>query len=120
LKPEHLAGVGLVVITAEVQDAVDRSFPDILAALGADDDVTELARAGNVAGTVERKCEHIGGAIATPVLAVQLPNPLLPDDLHRQVALVHSGGVECGRDRLAELHRDVREVRGQLELWRSE
>ena len=46
LQREHLAVVGLVVVAAEVEDAVDGGLGHVGAVLGADRDVAELARAG--------------------------------------------------------------------------
>ncbi len=46
LHVEHLAVVGLVVVAAEVEDAVDGGLGDVAAVRGADRDVAELARAG--------------------------------------------------------------------------
>ena len=47
LQRQHLAVVGLVVVAAEVEDAVDGGLGDVGAVLGADRDVAELARAGD-------------------------------------------------------------------------
>ena len=46
LQREHLAVVGLVVVAAEVQDAVDGRLDHVGAVLGADRHVAQLARAG--------------------------------------------------------------------------
>ena len=46
LEREHLAVVGLVVVAAQVQHAVDDRLGQVLGVLGADHDVAELARAG--------------------------------------------------------------------------
>ena len=63
LQREHLAVVGLVVVAAEVEHAVDRRLDQVRGVRRADDDVAELARAGGRAGAVDREREHVGGLV---------------------------------------------------------
>ena len=66
LEREHLAVVGLVVVAAQVEHAVDDGLDQVLGVLGADHDVAELARPGGGAGLVDREREHVGGLVASP------------------------------------------------------
>ena len=113
LQGQHLAVVGLVVVAAEVEDAVDGGLGHVAAVLGADRDVAELARAGDRAGAVDREGEHVGRLVLAAVLAVELADPLRVDDLDRQVAVLHPGRRERRLDRPAQLLRDVAEVEAQ-------
>ena len=61
-----------MIVAAEVEDAVDDGLGDVVAALGADDDVAELARARGRAGFVEGERENVGGLVEAAVLAVEL------------------------------------------------
>ena len=63
LEVEHLAGVGLVIEPAEMQDAVNRRLRQIVRVLRADDHVAKLARAGDGIRTVDGKREDVGGAV---------------------------------------------------------
>ena len=88
----------LVVVAAEVKHAVDGRLDDILGVLGADHDVAKLARAGDVAGAVDRERQDVGGLVLAPVLAVQLGDPLRADELDRQVAVAHAGRARAPRE----------------------
>jgi hypothetical protein len=84
--------------------------------LGADHDVTELARARDRAVLVDREREHVGRLILAAVVAVELADPVLVHDLDRQVAVVDAGGLERRLGRAAEariacLDLDQREAR---------
>ncbi len=88
LQGQHLAVVGLVVVAAEVEDAVHRGLGHVAAVLGADRDVAELTRAGAGAEFVDREGEHVGRGVLAAVLAVQLLDPAGVDDLDREVTVL--------------------------------
>ena len=115
LQRQHLASVGLVVVAAEVEDAVDGGLGEahVAAVLGADRDVAELARAGDRPAFVDREGEDVGRLVHPAVLAVQLLDPPGVDDLDREVAVADPGGGERGGDRRAQILGDVGEVDGQ-------
>ena len=112
LEGEHLAVVGLVVVAAEVEDAVDDGLVQrhVDAVLGADRDVAELARAGRGAEFVDREGEHVGRGVLAAVVAVQLLDPRGVDDLHREMTVVDPDRGERRGDRLAQLGGHVRQV----------
>ncbi len=60
------------------------------------------------------------GSVAPAMLAVQLADPLLADELDRQVALLDPGRAERRGDGVAKLLGDVGEVERQPGFWRSE
>ena len=62
------------------------------------------------AGSVEREREDVGRLVPIAVLAVELADPLLADELDREVAVGDAGRLERRRGCLRELGRDVREV----------
>src|SRR4051794_19776096 len=100
LQGEHLAVVGLVVHPGEVQNPVDDRLAHVARVLDGDHDVAELAhggRAGDLAGLVDREREHVGRRVAPAVVAVELPDALTSDELHREVAVLDARRGE--RDR---------------------
>jgi hypothetical protein len=92
--------------------------------VGTDHDVAELARTGDGAGAVQREGEDVGGPVASAVLAVELTDPLLSDQLHREMhvpgPLPHAGRPERRGDGVAQLGGDVAEIEAQPGFWRSE
>ena len=82
----------LVVVAAQVQHAVHHRLGHVLGVLGADHHVAELARAGHRAGAVDRERQHVGGAVAPAVLAVQRADPLLADERDGEMPVAHAGG----------------------------
>ena len=80
-----------MVVAAEVQDAVDDGLDQVAAVLGADDDVAELARAGDGSRLVDRERQDVGRRVAAAVLAVELADPLFVDELDRDVAVLDAG-----------------------------
>ncbi len=113
LERQHLPRVGFVVVAAEVQNAVDRRPAQIGGLLGADDDVTELARAGDPLDAVDREREHVGRLVAAAVLAVQLADPVRRDQLDREVPLEHTRRAQGGPGRRPQLPGNVRQVQGR-------
>jgi hypothetical protein len=85
LERQHLAGVGLVVVAAEVQDAVDDGLDEVLGVLRADNDVAELARFGGRPAAVDRERQHVGRPVAIAVLAVERVDLGRADEGDRQV-----------------------------------
>jgi hypothetical protein len=85
-----------------VQDAVDDGLGEILGVLRADHHVSELARAAGRAALVNRKGQHVGGAVAPAVAAVELPDAILADELDRQVAVLDPGRRQRGERRRAQ------------------
>ena len=107
LQGEHLAGVRLVVVAAQVQHAVNRRLGEVGGVLGADHDVAQLAWAGDLVGAVDRKRQHVGGLVPAPVLAVQLADPARVHQLDREVAVLDAGGRERCQRGWGELVRHV-------------
>lgn len=94
LQREHLAAIGLVVVAAQVEDAVHHRLPKVDGVLGADHHVAKLARARGHAHAVDGEGEHVGGAVTTAVLAVQRLDLLRAYEGHGQVPLLHAGRLE--------------------------
>ncbi len=113
LQGEHLASVGLVVVAAEVEDAVHGGLGHVGAVLGADRHVAELARAGRRARPVDREGEHVGGRVLSPVLAVELADARGIDQLDREMAVLDPRRGERSGNRLPQLRRHVGEVEAQ-------
>ena len=75
LQREHLALVGLVVVAAEVEDAVDGGLGHV-AGSARGRSRRRRARAGPApARPVDREGEHVGRLVLAAVLAVQLADP---------------------------------------------
>jgi len=123
LQREHLAVVGLVVVAAQVKHAVHDGFDQVLRVLGADDDIAQLAWSGDGVVLVDREGEDVGGLVLATVIAVELVDPLLVDQLDRQVPVGDSGGCECSAGRAFEarvvcLDLDQRDARRRSsEVW---
>jgi hypothetical protein len=64
-----------MVVAAQVKDTVHDGLVEILGVLRADHHVTELARSGGRTALVDREGQHVGGAVAPAVLAVELADP---------------------------------------------
>ena len=94
LQLEHLTVVPLVVVPAEMQDAVDCRLGQIGRLLGADHNVTQLARAGHGPVLVDREREHVRGLVETAVFSVELSDPRLADELDGQVAALDPRGAK--------------------------
>jgi hypothetical protein len=62
--------------------------------LGADHDVTELARAERLAGLVDGERQDVGGAVDAAVLAVEPVDLVRVDERDRKVAVGDAGRVE--------------------------
>jgi hypothetical protein len=108
-----------VVVAAEVEHAVHHGLGEVLGVLRADHDIAELARPSGRAGLVDREGQDVGGAVAPPVLAVQLADASLSDELDREMPVVDPGGGERGEGRPSERFRRVDEVElDQLCCWR--
>ena len=113
LEREHLALVGLVVVAAEVEDAVDRRLGQVGGVLGADHHVAQLARAGDRSGPVDREREHVGRLVEPAVLAVELADPLARRPARpRGAPRRRRPPAERRGGRRPQLGRDVREVDG--------
>jgi hypothetical protein len=95
LQLEHLAVIGLVVVAAQVQHAVDDGLLDVGGVLGTDHHVAQLARANRRARPVDGKREDVGGLVLAAVVAVQLADPLLAYQLDRQVPVQAGGAKRC-------------------------
>ena len=98
-----------MVVAAQVQHAVDDRRAQVLGVLGADHDVAQLARSSGPCGLIDRKGEHVGGAVAAPVLAVERADPPGVDELDREMAVRDA----CGRKRG---ERGAAQLGGCLEL----
>lgn len=99
-----------------MQHAVDDGLDEIRRVLGADHDVSELARPGDRLIRVDRERQDVGGAVLSAMLAVQLADALGADQLDRQVPILDPGGAQRGLRRDAEarlvcLDLDQREAR---------
>src|SRR4051794_38122852 len=81
---------------------MDDRLDQILRVLGADDDVAELAWAGNGLVLVDRERQDVGGPVLATVLAVQLLDACLVDQLDREMALPHARGRESRFSRAPE------------------
>src|SRR5688500_1157270 len=103
-----------MVEAAEVQRAVDGGLRQIVRVLRADDHVAQLARTGNRLGAVHGEREHVGGFVAVAVLAVELANPALADELDGDVAVVHPGRDQGQARGLTQVLRHVGQVERQL------
>ena len=91
LKRQHLAGVRLVVIAAEVKHAVDHRLGQVLCVFGTDDHVAQLTRAGRHAGLVDRKGEHVRGRVDAPMATVKVANLLRRNELDGYMPLPNAG-----------------------------
>jgi hypothetical protein len=94
LKGEHLTVVGLVVVAGQMENAVDHGLDQVLRVLRADDDVAQLARAGDGLVLVDREREDVGGLVLPAMLAVQLLDAGLVDELDREVAVADARRCE--------------------------
>jgi hypothetical protein len=110
LEGEHLPLVALVVVATEVKDTVYHGLDEVLGVLGADDDIAQLAGTGGRTGFIDRKREHVGGSVASSVLAVELAYAPGVDERHCHVPLPDAGRVEGGQRRHAQLARSVDEI----------
>jgi hypothetical protein len=72
-----------VVVPAEVEDTVHRRLGDVGGPWRANDNVPELPRAADLRARVDREGEDVGWPVAPPVLAIQLADPFLADELDR-------------------------------------
>src|SRR4051794_34075682 len=90
---------------------------DVRGVLGADDDVAQLTRAGDAAGLVDGKRQHVGRLVASAVLAVQLTDPAFGDQLHGEMSLPHprrpQGRGRRGAQRLGHISEVGCRVGGQ-------
>ena len=98
---------------------MDRRLDHVGRVLGADHNVAELTRPGRRPGAVDREREHVRRLVETAVVAVELADPALADELHREMAVADPDGGEGRLDRRAQVDGDVVEVERQLELVRS-
>src|SRR5579875_1622633 len=69
-----------------MQHAVHDRLAHVGGLLRADDDVAELARAGNLAVLVDPEGQHVGRLIFAAVLAVERPDALAADERDRKMA----------------------------------
>ena len=113
LEGQHLPHVGFVVVAAEVKNAVDRRPIEIDRVLGADDDVPELAWAGDPLGPVDREGQHVGRLVATPMLAVQLADPFRRHELHGEMPFDHPRRPQGSLGRRSQPPGNVRQVQGR-------
>jgi hypothetical protein len=126
LERQHLTVVGLVVIAGQVQRAVDDGLDEVLGVVRADDDIAELAWPRRRPILVDRERQDVGRLVLAAVVAVQLLDALLVDQLDRQVAIGYAGGLESRLRRAPEarvvcLDLDQREARRRRsDVWREE
>jgi hypothetical protein len=92
-----------VVHAGQVQCSVQHGLAQVLGALRADRDVADLARPLGRAGAVDREREDVGGLVAAAVLAVQLADPLLGDELDGDVPVVDPARGERQRAQLGDV-----------------
>jgi hypothetical protein len=85
-----------------MEDAVYDSLDQVFGVLGADDDIAELARAGDRLVFVDRKRENVGRVVFAAVLAVQLANAVLVNELDRDVPVVDTGRSQSRLGRAAK------------------
>jgi hypothetical protein len=118
-----------MVVPAEVQHAVDDGAHEIGASRRTDHDVAELARAGGGSALVDRKGEDVRRLVARAMLAVQLADPFLLDELDCEVALGYARGAQrrlggapqprVTRPRDLDLGAQLRRARRSSGAWRS-
>jgi hypothetical protein len=125
LQRQHLALVALVVVATQVQDTVDDGLDHVRRELGADDHVAQLARAHNRPVFVDRERQDVGRLVLAAVVAVQLADAVLADELDRQVTVGDACGRQGGLGRAPEapivcLDLDQREARRSSGACRSE
>src|SRR4051794_7199095 len=88
LHRQHLTVVDLVVHPDEVQGPMHDGLADVLGVRGADDDVAELARTGDVGlGLVDRERQDVCRPLLAAPLRVELRDPLRVDERDRHVPL---------------------------------
>jgi hypothetical protein len=115
-----------VVVAGEVEHAVDDGLDQVLGVLRADDDIAKLAWPGRRPILVDRERQDVGRLVLAAVVAVQLVDVLLVDELDRQVAIGYAGGLESRLRRAPEarvvcLDLDQREARRRRsDVWREE
>jgi hypothetical protein len=105
-----------VVVAGQVQHAVDDGLDQVLGVLGADDDIAELAWPGRRLVLVDRERQNVSRLVLAAVVAVQLLDAPLVDQLDREVAVGYAGGLESRLRRAPEarivcLDLDQREAR---------
>ena len=95
----------------------------VLGVLGADHDVAQLARSRDRVRLVDREGQHVGRRVASAIVAVELADAPLVDELDRQVTVCDPCGSQCRLGRVTEarivcldLDQDVRRSCG---AWRS-
>jgi hypothetical protein len=81
-----------MVVPAQVEHAVHGRLDLIRGVLGADDDVAQLARPGRGARLVDREREDVGRLVLAAMVAVELADPCLADQLDGQVSGQAGGG----------------------------
>jgi hypothetical protein len=92
-----------VVVAAQVQHAVHDGFGQILGVVGADHHVAKLARPRHRSRLVQREGEHVGGLVASPVLAVERLDALGVDQLNREMPVLDARGGKRRQRRRAQL-----------------
>jgi hypothetical protein len=114
LQRQHLSAIHLVVVAAQMQDAVNGRLDHVSGVRCANNHVTKLARTGDALGAVDRKRKNVGGAVSSAVRAVQFPDPLGADQLDGEVTFTDVGGPKGRANGVAELSRNVGEVDGTV------
>jgi hypothetical protein len=99
-----------VVVTTQVQHAVDNGLAQIVGVLGTDHHIAQLARTHGGARLVDRKGQHVRGSVACPVAAVELANASLVDEGDRQVPVLDPRRCQRGERGIAQLGRSVDEI----------
>ena len=99
-----------------MQHAVDDGLDQVLRVLGADHDVAELTRAGDRV-LVDGKRQDVRRRVLAAMVAVQLADALLVDQLDREVTVADTGSRECGLGSTAEARIVCLDL-GQLEARR--
>ena len=112
--------ISLVVVPAEVKHAVNRRLGEVDRVLRADDDVAQFARPRDLPAvlSIGNDRTSVGSSLAA-MLAVQLADPPLVHQLHREVAVLDARGGEHGQRSGDELVRHVRMVDQSPERVRS-
>src|SRR4051794_18907043 len=126
LQREHLALVGLVIHSGQVQHTVHDRLDQIRRVLRADEDVPQFALAQWVELIlVDRKREHVGRAGPGPPHLVELGDPLRADEFDRHMALLDAGRGGRVGDRLLDAvpgkraadHFDIQQAQAVLRRW---
>jgi hypothetical protein len=99
-----------VVVTAQVQHAMDNGLAQIVGVLGTDHHIAQLAWAHGGARLVDRKGQHVSRSVACPVAAVELANAPLVDEGDRQMPLPDARRGERGERWIAQRGRSVDEI----------